>query len=89
MVRYHCTAGTFSLEGFKFRKDNILKGTWNIIKGTKADPNAMVYELHNSLKGTLFFLKADDDVLLFLDNEKNILVGNRNFRYALYRTFKE
>jgi hypothetical protein len=37
------TSGTYSLEGFKFRKDNILKGTWQIIKGSKADPNAIVY----------------------------------------------
>lgn len=83
------TAGTFSLEGFKFRGDNILKGKWNISKGTKADPNAIVYELHNALKGILYFLKADDDVLLFLDTKKNILLGNRNFSYALYRTFEE
>ena len=51
------TSGTYSLEGFKFRGDNILKGTWQIIKGTKADPNAIVYQLRHSSKGSLFFLK--------------------------------
>ena len=83
------TAGTYSLEGFKFRGDNILKGTWQIIKGSNADPNAIVYQLHHPIKGNLYFLKADDDVLFFLDNNKNIMVGDRHFSYALYRTFED
>ena len=83
------TSGTYSLEGFKFRGDNILKGTWQIVKGTKADPNAIVYQLSYSSRGSLFFLKADDDVLFFLDRDKNIMVGNRNFSYALYKTLED
>ena len=83
------TSGTYSLEGFKFRGDNILKGTWQIIKGTKADPNAIVYKLSHSLKGSLFFLKADEDVLFFLDKDRNIMVGNKNFSYALYKTIED
>ena len=82
-------SGTYSLEGFKFRGDNILKGTWQIIKGTKADPNAIVYQLSHSLKGSLFFLKADEDVLFFLDKDRNIMVGNKNFSYALYKTIED
>jgi hypothetical protein len=83
------TSGTYSLEGFKFRGDNTLKGTWQIIKGTKADPNAIVYQLRHSLKGSLFFLKADEDVLFFLDKDRNIMVGNKNFSYALYKTIED
>ena len=83
------TSGTYTLEGFNFRRDNILKGTWQIVKGTKADPNAIVYQLSHSLKGPLFFFKADEDILFFLDNEKNIMVGNRNFSYALYKTIED
>ena len=83
------TSGTYSLEGFKFRGDNILKGTWQIIKGSKADPNAIVYKLNHSIRGNLYFLKADDDVLFFLDNDKNIMVGNNYFSYVLYRTIKD
>ena len=83
------TSGTYSLEGFKFRGDNILKGTWQIIKGTKADPNAIVYQLSHSLKGSLFFLKADEDVFFFLDKDKNIMVGNKHFSYALYKTIED
>ena len=82
------TSGTYLLEGFKFKRDNILKGTWQLIKGSKADPNAIVYKLNHSIKGNLYFLKADDDVLFFLDSNKNIMVGNRNFSYALYKTIE-
>lgn len=80
------TSGTYSLQGFVFRGNNILKGKWQIIKGTNADPNAIVYQLVHSSRDTLYFLKADDNVLFFLDKDKNILVGNRNFSYALYKT---
>ena len=83
------TSGTYSLEGFGHRGDNILKGTWQIIKGTKADPNAIVYQLSHSLKWSLFLLKADEDVLFFLDENRNIMVGNKNFSYALYKTIED
>ncbi|MDB5013206.1 MAG: hypothetical protein JWQ25_1408 [Daejeonella sp.] len=83
------TSGTYSLEGFKFRGDNILKGTWQITKGTKADPNAIVYQLSHSVKGALFFFKADEDVLFFLDKDRNIMVGNKNFSYALYKMIED
>lgn len=83
------TSGTYSLEGFKFRGDNILKGEWQIIKGSKADSNAIVYKLNHSIKGNLYFLKADDDVIFFLDPDENIMVGNRYFSYALYRTIED
>ena len=83
------TSGTYSLEGFNFKGDNILKGPWQIIKGTKSDPNAIVYQLSHSLKGSLFFLKANEDVLFFLDKDRNIMVGNKNFSYALYKTIED
>lgn len=80
------TSGRYTLQGFKFRGDNMLKGNWQITKGSKSDPNAIVYKLNHAAKGDIYLLKADDDVLLFLDDTKNIMVGNRYFSYALYRT---
>jgi hypothetical protein len=80
------TSGTYQLEGFKFKGNNILKAEWQMIKGTKTEPQAIVYQLNHPSQGFLYFLKADDDVLFFLDKNKNIMVGNRNFSYALYRT---
>ncbi|MEO5582773.1 MAG: hypothetical protein ABIR66_08780 [Saprospiraceae bacterium] len=82
----HLTSGTYSLQGFRFRVENMLKGTWQITKGSKADPYATVYKLNHSTRGNIYLLKADDDVFLFLDDAKNIMVGNRYFSYALYRT---
>lgn len=79
-------SGTYKLEGFVFRRNNVLKGNWKLIKGTRADPEALVYQLNHPVRGTLYFQKGDDDVIFFLDKEKNIMVGNRNFSYALYRT---
>ena len=76
-------------KGLNFGEIIFLKGTWQIIKGTKADPNAIVYQLSHSLKGSLFFLKADEDVLFFLDKDRNIMVGNKNFSYALYKTIED
>ncbi len=83
------TSGTYSLEGFKFRGDSVLKGTWQIVSGTKADPKAIIYQLHHSVKGSLFFLKADDVVLFFLGKDRNIMVGNRHFSYALYKALED
>lgn len=82
-------AGTFRLEGFKFRGDHILKGTWRLTTGTSADPNALVYLLELPAHPIQYLLKAGPEVLLFLDANKNILVGNRNFSYALYKAAKE
>jgi len=82
-------AGTYTLEGFRYRGDKTLKGTWQLTKGAKADPNAVVYKLSNGVKGDLYFMKADDDVLFFLDGDKNIRKGNRLFSYALYNMMND
>ncbi len=79
------TIGTFHMEGFKFRGDHILKGTWRLTTGTAVDPNAQVYLLELPKRPTLFLLKAGPEVLLFLDRNKNILQGNKNFSFALYK----
>ena len=61
-------------------------GKWTITKGTKADPNATVYQLDPGASGSfLSFLKADDNVLLFLGKDGDPLVGNIYFSYALNR----
>lgn len=77
--------GTFELEGFVFRTKDILKGKWNIIIGTNADPHAIVYQLSYQQGESLFIQKGDDNVLFFLDQQKNLMVGNRDFSYTLNR----
>ena len=81
----HTNSGTYKMEGFVFRRDNILQGKWHISKGTQADPEAIVYQLERQGLGSLFLQKAAENVFFFLDKEKNLLVGNRNFSYALYK----
>jgi hypothetical protein len=76
---------TYALGGFAWRNPP-KTGKWAIIKGTKEDPNAVVYQLEpDNPQGFLSFVKADDNILLFLDKEKKLLVGNSQFSYTLNR----
>lgn len=77
---------TYKLNGTLYRK-RIGEGRWAIIKGTKTNPDAVVYQLDlDNPQSSLFLLKADDNILFFLDKEKNLLSGNDNFSYTLNRT---
>lgn len=79
---------TYNLQGFIYKKDNPRVGKWHIIKGTKANPEGIVYQLDQQGKEPLFLQKGDDNVLFFLDQEKNLMVGNRDFSYTLNRVDK-
>lgn len=75
----------YALEG-SFYRANPRKGTWKINKGTPYDPIAWVYQLDSDQPGeTIFLLKGDDNVLFFLDKNKNLLVGTELFSYTLNR----
>jgi hypothetical protein len=61
-------------------------GKWTLSKGTKEDPAAVVYQLDpDKGEGFLSFQKADDNILLFLGNDRELLVGNEKFSYTLNR----
>lgn len=80
---------TYVLEG-SFYRTNIQKGSWTLLKGTKADPNAVVYQLNlDSANTMLLLLKGDDNVLFMLDRDRNLLVGNELFSYTLNRVEKK
>ncbi|MFN8344368.1 MAG: hypothetical protein U0X91_05170 [Spirosomataceae bacterium] len=79
----------YVLEG-SFYRANPRKGTWKIHKGTPYDPNVLVYQLENDNPGEpIFLLKGDDNVLFFLDKNKNLLVGNELFSYTLNRVTRK
>jgi hypothetical protein len=80
--------GTYELLGFVYKKDTPRTGKWSISKGTKVNPQAIIYQLDQPGREPLLLLKADDNVLFFLDQEKNLLVGNRDFSYTLNRLNK-
>lgn len=76
---------TYKLRGTFFR-ERVREGKWTIVRGIKTSPNAVVYQLDpDKPQGSLFLLKADSNILFFLDRDRNLLVGNANFSYTLNR----
>jgi hypothetical protein len=76
---------TFALGGLAWRNPP-KTGKWFIVKGTKENPDAEVYQLDTEdQNGFLSFLKADDNILFFLDQNRELLVGNEQFSYTLNR----
>jgi hypothetical protein len=69
--------------------DHHREGKWKVVKGTKTDPNAIVYELDAyESDASMFLLKADDGILFFLARDRSFLVGNEDFSYTLNRDTK-
>jgi len=79
------TPTMYKLRG-TFHRERAGEGRWAIVRGTKKDPAAVVYQLDpDKPQGSLFLLKADDNILLFLDKDRNLMVGNSDFSYTLNR----
>lgn len=64
-------------------------GEWAVTRGTKTDPDAAVYRLdRDKPRGSLLLLKADDNILLFMDRGESLMVGNADLSYTLNRVNK-
>ncbi len=74
---------------YTYERSHPREGQWHILKGTKDNPNAVVYRLDADNEPSLYLQQMDDHVLFFLDADKNLLVGNRDFSYALNRVTKK
>jgi len=75
----------YALGGFLWRNPP-KTGKWTIAKGTNEDPNAVVFQLDpEDRNGFLSFQKMDDNILFFLDKDRNLLIGNSQFSYTLNR----
>lgn len=73
------------MEGSLFR-ESPREGKWNITQGSVVDPKATVYQLHaTDTQPALLFLKGDDNVLFFLNQNRELLVGHAEFSYTLNR----
>lgn len=83
--RVNANSGTYELQGFVYKKESPRIGRWHILKGTKADPQAVVYRLDDPVGESLFLQKGDENILFFLSPQKELLVGNRDFSYTLNR----
>jgi mRNA-degrading endonuclease YafQ of YafQ-DinJ toxin-antitoxin module len=77
------TPTRYTLKG-TFYRAHTREGKWAIIKGAKTNPDVIIYQLDpDKSQGSLFFLKADDNILFFLSKEGNYMVGNADFSYTL------
>ena len=70
-------------EGGSYRLKR-LEGNWTIVKGIKSNPDAVVVQLDfGKLGAYLYLMKADENVLFILDENKEFRVGNEDFSYTL------
>jgi hypothetical protein len=61
-------------------------GKWKIVSATTQHPNAVIYELEAaSGHGSIRLLKADDNIMFFLEPDGRLMVGNADFSYTLNR----
>lgn len=62
------------------------EGKWTIVRGTKNDPEAIVYQLDaDKPEVSVYLLKGSDDVLFVLDQQRNMRVGDAYLSYTLNR----
>lgn len=74
---------TFRIKGTLYRARD-LEGRWRMTRGAEVSPDAQVIELESDdPEVRLMFLQLDENVLLFLDSERNLLVGNGDFSFTL------
>ena len=63
-----------------------LQGTWAIVKGTKSNPDAVVYDLNaDKPRSSMSFVKVGDHHLHLLNRDKGLLIGNASWSYTLNR----
>ncbi|GAA4454340.1 hypothetical protein GCM10023189_20650 [Nibrella saemangeumensis] len=76
---------TYHLRG-TLNRSAAREGKWAIVRGTKTDPNAIVYQLDSDKPDvSVYLLKGDDNVLFILDQQRNFRVGDENLSYTLNR----
>jgi hypothetical protein len=62
------------------------EGKWAIIRGTKTNPDAVLYQLNpDKSKMSLSFLKLNDNLLHILDQNEKLMIGNEFHSYTLNR----
>lgn len=63
-----------------------MEGSWPIVKGTKPDPDAPVYQLNpDNPQTAVSFLKMNEDILHVLNRDQTLMVGNGAWSYTLNR----
>lgn len=75
--------GRYKVFGTPWRKDGGRTGNLEITHGKNGNT---IYRLNDDKgKGFVFLLQLDEHVLVFIDQEENLLVGDHDFSYTLNR----
>lgn len=62
------------------------EGKYTIVRGSKTNPNAILYRLNPGKDGiSIDFLKLSDNLLHILDHDGNLMIGNESWSYTLNR----
>ena len=62
------------------------EGKWTIVRGTKTNPNAVLYRLNaDKPELSLDFLKLSDNLIHILDHDGRLMIGNEFHSYTLSR----
>ena len=65
------------------------EGKWTIVRGTKTNPDALVYRLNPDKPAiSVDMLKLSDNLLHVLDREGRLMIGNEFWSYTLNRARK-
>lgn len=79
---------TCSIRNIVDNQPRDISGKWDIIKGTKENPDLMIYRIMaGNLADPILLLIGDDDVLFFLHKSGQLITGNADFGFALNRRF--
>lgn len=74
----------YVLEGTAFRQA-ARKGRWSVVR-SRSDPTRLIYRLDDDGSAAfLSFVRADENVLLFIDDDGDLLPGDSYFSYTLNR----
>lgn len=77
---------TYALDG-SLSRANSWTGTWRIVHGAPGFPDATVYQLDgDGTRGPILLLRADDNIVLFLNQQRQLLPGNADLSYTLTRS---
>ena len=77
---------TYKVEG-SLNRGRAWTGTWRIVQGTPEFPEASVYHLDaEASRGPILLLRMDDNLVLFLNQQRHPLPGTADFSYTLTRS---
>lgn len=80
---YRYGIGKPNTSGFIDEKKAEFAGHWTIQKGTKAKPEATVYQITlHGVDKNLLLVKLSDNAVHLLDSQRNLMIGNSGYSYT-------